>query len=90
MPVGKVRQYPYFVRLFHTSIPLRSVELRMKKESRDLVASTGHLCAERYKFQKGNQVEGQSIREFLARLQKLAETCKFGGYRDEALRDRLV
>ena len=44
MPVGKVRQYPYFVRLFHTSTPLISVELRMKKESRDLVASTGHLC----------------------------------------------
>ena len=43
MPVGNVRQYPYFVRLFHTSTPLRSVELRMKKESRDLVASAGHL-----------------------------------------------
>ena len=41
--MGKVRQYPYFVGLFHTSTPLRSVELRMKKESRDLVASTGHL-----------------------------------------------
>ena len=39
-----MRQYPDFVRLFHTSRPLRSVELRMKKESRDLVASTGHLC----------------------------------------------
>ena len=48
------------------------------------------VIAERYKFQKCNQVEGQSIREFLARLQKLAEICKFGGYRDEALRDRLV
>ena len=24
---GKVRQYPYFVRLFHSSTPLRSVEL---------------------------------------------------------------
>lgn len=35
-------------------------------------------------------MEGQSIREFLAKLQKLAETCEFGGYRDEALRDRLV
>ena len=35
---------PHFVRLFHTSRPLRSVELRMKKKSRDLVASTGHLC----------------------------------------------
>ena len=38
------QEHPYFVRLFHTSRPLRSVELRMKKESRDLVASTGHLC----------------------------------------------
>ena len=38
-----MQQYPYFVRLFQTSTPLRSVELRMKKESRDLVASAGHL-----------------------------------------------
>ena len=44
MTRGKVLHYPDFVRLFHTSTPLRSVELRMKKESRDLVASTGHLC----------------------------------------------
>ena len=27
---GKVRQYPYFVGLFHTSTPLRSVELSKK------------------------------------------------------------
>ena len=31
--------------LFHTSTPQRSVELRMKKESKDLVASAGHLCS---------------------------------------------
>ena len=31
------------VGLFHTSTPQRSVELRMKKESRDLVVSAGHL-----------------------------------------------
>ena len=48
------------------------------------------VIAERYKFHKYHQEEGQSIREFLAKLQKLAETCEFGGYRDEALRDRLV
>ena len=28
MSGGNVRQYPYFVRLFHISTPLRSVELR--------------------------------------------------------------
>ena len=48
------------------------------------------VIAERYKFHKCNQEESQSIREFLAKLQKLAETCEFGNYRDEALRDRLV
>ena len=48
------------------------------------------VIAERYKFHRCHQEEGQSIREFLAKLQKLAETCEFGGYRDEALRDRLV
>ena len=32
------------INYFHTSTPQRSVELRMKKESRDLVASAGHLC----------------------------------------------
>ena len=36
------------------------------------------------------QEEGQSIRELLAKLQKLAETCEFSGYWEEALRDRLV
>ena len=30
MTGGKVRQYPYFVRLFHTSTPLRSVVLSKK------------------------------------------------------------
>ena len=39
----KVWQNPDFVRPFHTSTPLRNLELRMKKESRDLVASAGHL-----------------------------------------------
>ena len=33
------------VGFFHTSTPRRSVELRMEKESRDLVASAGHLWA---------------------------------------------
>ena len=35
------------------------------------------VIAERYKFHKYHQEEGQSIREFLAKLQKLAETCEF-------------
>ena len=34
MTGGIVRQYPYFVRLFHTSTPLRSTELRLVKNDK--------------------------------------------------------
>ena len=44
--------------------------------------------AERYKSHECSQEEGYSIREFFAKLQKLAETCEFGNYQDEALGDR--
>lgn len=48
------------------------------------------VTAGRYKFHKYEQEEGQSVRDFLAKIQKLAETCDFGAFRDEALRDKLV
>ena len=48
------------------------------------------VIAERLKFHKAEQEESESIRQFLAKLQKLAETCEFGGYREEAIRDRFV
>lgn len=73
--------------------PTKPTEMSFK----DIVEMMGrHLTpkaiviAERYKFFKCTQEEGQSVRDFLARLQKLAETCEFGAYREEALRDRLV
>ena len=43
MTGDEVWHYSDFVELFHRSTPLGRVELRMKKESKDLVASTGHL-----------------------------------------------
>ena len=48
------------------------------------------VIAERYKFHKAEQKQSESIRHYLAKLQRLAETCEFGGYRDEAIRDRFV
>ena len=48
------------------------------------------IIAERYKFHKAEQRESESIRDYLATLQRLAETCEFGGYREEAIRDRFV
>lgn len=48
------------------------------------------VIAERFKFHKEEQQESESIRDFLARLKKLVETCEFGGYREETIRDRFV
>ncbi|XP_015749615.1 PREDICTED: uncharacterized protein LOC107329438 [Acropora digitifera] len=48
------------------------------------------VIAEGFKFHKREQQESDSIRDFLPRLKKLAETCEFGGYREEAIRDRLM
>ena len=48
------------------------------------------VIAERFKFHKVEQQESESIRDFLARLKKLAETCEIGGYREEAIQDRFV
>lgn len=47
------------------------------------------VITDRYKFHKCTH-EGQSVREFFAKLQKLAEMCEFCAYRDNASRDRLV
>ena len=45
------------------------------------------VIAERFTFHKAEQQESESIRDFLARLKKLAETCEFGGYREEVIWD---
>ena len=46
--------------------------------------------AERFRFYKKNQHEGESILSYVGELRKLATHCNFGGNLNEALRDRLV
>ena len=46
--------------------------------------------AERYRFYNRKQLAGESAAEYLAQLRKMASTCKFGAFLDEALCDRLV
>ena len=48
------------------------------------------IITERYKFHKAEQEELETVRQYLAKLQKLAETCEFGPYREEAIRDWFV
>lgn len=49
-----------------------------------------NFIAERCKFNSRNQRETESIREYMASIRKLASTCKFGTFLEDALRDRFV
>ena len=46
--------------------------------------------AERFRFYKRNQREGETVLAYVAELKKLATHCNFGANLNEALRDRLV
>ena len=46
--------------------------------------------AERFRFYKRNQQSSETVAAYLAELRRLASTCKFGNFLNEALCDRLV
>ena len=46
--------------------------------------------AERFRFYKRNQLRAESVADYLAELRRLALTCEFADFLDEALCDRLV
>ena len=46
--------------------------------------------AERFRFYQRNQAAGESVHDFLADLRRLAITCEFENFLDQALRDRFV
>lgn len=48
------------------------------------------LIAERFRFHKRNQLQSESITEYIAELRKLTEHCEFGAGLSDALRDQLV
>ncbi|KAM7309551.1 uncharacterized protein ISCGN_006558 [Ixodes scapularis] len=48
------------------------------------------VIAERTKFHWRNQEVGESLADFSLAIKKLAQTCAFKDYLDQALRDRLV
>ncbi|XP_069139364.1 uncharacterized protein [Argopecten irradians] len=48
------------------------------------------VIAERFRFHKRDQREGESIRDYNAALRKLSENCSFGESLNDTLRDRLV
>jgi len=48
------------------------------------------VIVERFAFHKRDQRPGETVNEFVIELRRLARTCNFGNFLDEALRDRLV
>ena len=48
------------------------------------------MIAERFRFYKRPQAAGESLAEYLAELCQLAQTCEFGTFLNEALRDKFV
>ena len=48
------------------------------------------VIAERFKFHRRNQREGETVAQYLVVLRELTENCEFGDKLDETLHDRLV
>ncbi|XP_061151222.1 uncharacterized protein K02A2.6-like [Syngnathus typhle] len=48
------------------------------------------VIAERFRFHRRSQEEGESVTQFVAGLRKLAEHCEFRDVLNDTLRDRLV
>lgn len=44
-----------------------------------------NIQAERFKFQKAEQYEGETINEYIVRLRGLAETCQFGSFIEDTV-----
>ena len=76
---------------------LCSPEKPNTKSFDDLVTLlTGHLqpkptvIAERYKFHQRNQLSGETVTAYIAELRKLAKTCDYAEFLEQALRDKFV
>lgn len=76
---------------------LVSPEQPSKKKYSELVSVlTAHLSpkpliiAERFKFHQRNQLSNESISDYSAELRRLSNTCDFGTFLLEALRDKFV
>ncbi|XP_048103582.1 uncharacterized protein K02A2.6-like isoform X1 [Alosa alosa] len=48
------------------------------------------VIAERFRFQRRQQQDGESVADYIVALKQLSTYCEFSGYLDEALRDRFV
>ena len=76
--------------LRNLSAPAIPSSLSLKTIVEPLQKSKPLLIAERFRFHKRNQLEGETVRTYIAELKKLTLYCEFGASLNYALRDRLV
>ena len=49
-----------------------------------------NVIFERARFNRRNQLEEESIEQYITALYELVETCEYGGFQQEMLRNRIV
>ena len=55
-----------------------------------MTLSTSQIIFERVRFNRRNQLEGESSEQYIYELYRLVDNCEYGNLIDELLRDRLV
>ncbi|XP_037561113.1 uncharacterized protein LOC119440260 [Dermacentor silvarum] len=82
-----------FVTLRSLLLPKRPTEVKYEDATKVLqqhYAPKRSVVTERYHFYRRNQESSETIAQFLVELKRLAATCSFGTFLQEALRDRLI
>lgn len=76
--------------LCHPDKPSSKTLADLQKLVKNHLSPAPIVIAERYVFYNKRQTADESVAEFQNTLRKLAETCDFGDFRNEALRDMFV
>ena len=82
--------YALLKNLTTPSLPSCKSYEELNKILKDYYEPQPLIIAERFKFHKRDQGEGETVQQFFAELKRLSTTCQFGTFIDEAIRDRFV
>ena len=82
--------YRLLENLVYPAAPKEKTYAELKRTLQGHLSPQPLVIAQRYRFHKRNQKDGESVASFLAELRSLARECEFGAALDEALRDKFV
>lgn len=70
--------------------PSEATYVEAKRLLKEHYSPRSSVIAERCRFNKRTQHEGESVENFIVELKHLARKCNYGDFLQDALRDRLV